>query len=134
MEQNGRLIRIHRVRRVTEVRIAHKRALNQAIIHAGRIPSEAVPVPEQCVRALRSALRMSQGQLARRSGVPKAHIVRFEAGKIDARLSTLRRLLDAMFCDLIVLPRARLRPGEAIARRRLEKPVPYRYRWRLWDD
>jgi hypothetical protein len=71
------------MRQVTEVRIAHKRALNQAIIHAGRFPPGAVLEPGQCVRALRSALRMSQGQLARR---------------------------------------------------RLEKPVPYRYRWRLWDD
>jgi transcriptional regulator with XRE-family HTH domain len=122
------------VRQVTEVRIAHKRALNQAIIHAGRIPAGALLAPEQFVRALRSALRMSQGQLALRSGVPKAHVVRLEAGKIDARLSTLRRLLDALFCDLLVLPRARLRPGEAVARRRLEKPTPYRYRWRLWDD
>lgn len=64
--------------------------------------------------------------------MPKAHIARLESGKIDLRLSTLTRLFDAMFCDALVLPRARLLPGEAIARRRLE---PYRgYRWRLWDD
>ena len=122
------------VRQVTDVRLAHKRALNQTIIHAGRIPPEALLPPDACVRALRSALRMSQGQLARRSGVPKAHIVRVEGGRIDARLSTLRRLLDAMFCDLVVLPRARLRPGEAIARRRLERRYPEPRRWRLWDD
>ena len=77
---------------------------------------------------------MSQSQLARRAGIPRAHIARLEAGAIDARLSTLRRLFDAMFCDLVVLPMARQRPSEAIAMRRLEPRPVGRRRWRIWDE
>lgn len=117
---------------MTEVRIGDRRALNQALIFTKGAPVRALREPGVYVRALRSALRMSQGQLARRSGVPKANIVRLEKGRTDPRFSTLKRLLDAMFCDALFLPLARRRPGEAIALRRLE---PWdRRRWRLWDE
>ncbi|MFI5346823.1 MAG: helix-turn-helix domain-containing protein [Elusimicrobiota bacterium] len=122
------------MRSVTEVSIADFRAFNQALIAAGKVPARARMRPEAAVRALRSALRMSQSQLAGRSGVPKQHISRIEAGRHSPRLDTLRRLFDAMFCDLLVLPAARVRPREAVARRRTERPVPWRYRRRLWDD
>jgi transcriptional regulator with XRE-family HTH domain len=65
---------------------------------------------------------MSQTSLAHRSGVPQAHIARPESGKLDARLSTLRRLFDAMFCDLLVVPRPRKRPSDALAEQELERP------------
>ena len=116
---------------VTYVPIRNRRALNQALIFARRLPLIAGAPAAAHARALRSALRMSQAQLARRSGVPQAHIARLEAGAVDVRLSTLARLFDAMFCDLIVLPRARLTPSEAIARRRAEQ-ANRRY-GRLWD-
>jgi len=122
------------MRPVTEVPIADSRALNQAVLAADRVPARARQSPARLVRALRSALRMSQSQLARRSGVPRAHIARIEAELLSPRLDTLRRLLDAMFCELLVLPLARVRPREAIARRRAEVPTPWRYRWRIWDD
>lgn len=82
------------------------------------------------MRALRSALRMSQAQLSRRCGVPQAHIARLEAGSVDVQLATLRRLFDAMFCDLLILPLPRQRPGDALAERELEKPAGRR---RAWD-
>lgn len=68
-------------------------------------------------------LRMSQAQLARRSGFSQAQLARFEKGRSDIRLSTLRHLLDAMFCDLLILPQARKRPSEAVAERELQKGV-----------
>ena len=92
------------------------------MLYAGRAPAQAGLGVAVYVRALRSALRMSQAQLSRRSGVPQPHIVALEARQIDPRLRTLRRLFDAMFCDLIVVPRPRKRPGDAFAERRLEKP------------
>ena len=116
--------------RITEASIVDRRSLNQAMILASRAPARALREPRVFVRGLRSALRMSQSQLARRCGVPRAHIARLEAGSIDVRLSTLRRLFDAMFCDLIVLPRARKRPGDAVCDRRLERTR----RWRIWDE
>jgi len=125
--------RILRVRKVTEVSVVDRRALNQAFLLAERAPSNALRRAEAFVRSLRSALRMSQSQLARRSGIPRAHIDRLEAGRIDPQLSTLSRLFDAMFCDLVILPRPRKRPSDAIAERRLERQ-PGKYRWRIWDD
>ena len=120
------------VGRITEASLVNRRALNQALLQAGRLTPHAKLPPGVYVRALRSALRMSQAQLSRRSGIPRPHITRVEAGKIDPRLSTLRRLLDAMFCDLVVLPLARLHPSEIVAQRRLERA--FGYRWRLWDE
>ena len=66
---------------------------------------------------------MSQAQLSRRCGVPQPHIAILESGKIDARLSTLRRLFDAMFCDLLIVPRPRKRPSDVLAERELERPA-----------
>lgn len=113
--------------RRTAASIVDRRALNQAIIHAARLP--VLPAPELFVRALRSALRMSQAQLARRSGIPQANIARLEAGKTDVRLGTLRRLFAALFCDLAVFPRPRQRPGDVLADRYLERP----HSNRIWD-
>jgi transcriptional regulator with XRE-family HTH domain len=112
------------------VSIAHRRALNQALLFSRGAPTRALATPSALLRALRATLRMSQAQLARRCGVPQAHIARVESGVLDPRLSTLRRLFDAMFCDLVVLPRARKRPTDALAERALETP-PGR---RTWDD
>jgi transcriptional regulator with XRE-family HTH domain len=116
---------------VTEVPIGDRRALNQALIFSSVVPVRARRPPASLLRALRSALRMSQSQLARRSAVPRAHLARVESGRLDPRLSTLSRLFDAMFCDLLILPLARRRPSEAIAERRLE--MAGRRRWRIWD-
>ena len=109
--------------------ILHKRALNQAIIHAGRIPTEALMTPGILVRALRSALLMSQAHLAKRCGIPQAHIALVEAGKTNVQWATIVRLCDAMFCDLLILPRPRKRPGDALAERYLERPN----RVKIWD-
>ena len=109
--------------RTTQVSIVHRRALNQAMIYASHVPERAVIDPSHMARALRSALRMSQEQLARRCGLPRAHIARLEAGAVDVRLATMRRIFAAMFCDMLVLPRPRQRPSEALAARRLEQLV-----------
>lgn len=109
--------------------LVRRQALNQALLAAGRVPVRAVLEPAECVRALRSALKMSQAQLSRRSGIAQPHIVLVESGKVGLQVETMRRLLDAMFCDLLILPRARKRPGDAIAERRVERPD-----WRgIWD-
>jgi predicted transcriptional regulator len=58
-------------------------------------------------RALRWARRragLSQRALAERSGVPQSTIGRIEAGTVDPRVGTLRRLLRACGFDLEVEP------------------------------
>lgn len=124
------------MRSVTEVPIEDSRALNQAILAADGVPRRARLRPAALVRALRSALRMSQAQLARRSGVTKWHIACLESERHSPRLETLELLFDAMFCGLLVLPVARVRPREAIARRRSDdaNARPRRWRYRIWDD
>ena len=108
--------------RRTAVSIVHQRTLNQALLYARGAPTQARHEAAVFLRALRSALRMSQAQLARRSGVAQPHIASLEAGTIDPQLTTLRRLFDATFCDLLFVPRPRKRPSDAFAERRLERP------------
>lgn len=93
-------------------------------------PAQALQEPRVWVRALRSALRMSQAHLSKRSGVSQPRIARIEAGEGEVQLGTLRRLFDAMFCDLWVLPKARKRPSDALAEREVERLVGRG----AWDD
>lgn len=100
------------------------------MLAAKAVPPRAMNDPRARIRSLRSLLRMSQAQLARRSGVPQAHIARIEAFKIDVQLGTLKKLYDCLFCDMIVLPKPRKRPTDVVAERRL-----YRLSGEnLWDD
>ena len=103
-----------------KVPLPARQALNEAIVYVSRAPKRVDQPPGVYVRALRGALRMSQAQLARRAGLPQSHVARLESGQLDARLGTWRRLFDAMFCALLVLPRPRKRPGDALADRQLE--------------
>ncbi len=48
------------------------------------------------IRARRIELGWTQSDLAERSGVPQADISRIENNRLDARWSTLRRLLTAL--------------------------------------
>jgi transcriptional regulator with XRE-family HTH domain len=73
------------------------------------------------MRALRAELRMSQAALARRAGMTQAQIGRLEKGRADAKLGTWRRVFEAMFCELLVVPLARKRPGDAVAEQRLAR-------------
>jgi transcriptional regulator with XRE-family HTH domain len=57
------------------------------------------------LRTLRTALHMTQAQLANRAGMPQSHIARIEAGKADVQLGTLRKVFGALFCDFLLVPR-----------------------------
>ncbi|MBI4376678.1 MAG: helix-turn-helix domain-containing protein [Elusimicrobia bacterium] len=93
------------------------------------MPATLMLLPSDYICALRSALRMSQAQLARRCRIPRSHISRIEAGMMDPRMSTLRRIFHALFCGLLVMPIPRRHLGEALAERRLEG----RPERKLWD-
>ena len=114
----------------TLVSVEHRRSLSQSVIYAGHAPGKSFQDPGVLVRALRSALRMRQADLAQRAGVAREHIVRIESGRKDVGFETLRRLLDAMFCDLLLVPRPRQRLGDALAERDLKS----RSGRRIWQD
>lgn len=54
-----------------------------------------LPTPEE-IRRLRKKAGLSQRELARRAGVSQALIARLERGTINPRMSTLRKILDAI--------------------------------------
>lgn len=62
------------------------------------------------IMAMRSGLRITQQELSRRSGVPRAQISRIETGKVDPQISTVQRLFAAAGCKLVSMPLCRA-PG-----------------------
>jgi len=70
------------------------------------------------IRARRTELGWTQSDLASRSGVPQADISRIENDRLDARWSTLQRLLTAL------AEGGRPRRSRANGRRVAETPEP----------
>jgi DNA-binding XRE family transcriptional regulator len=95
-------------------------ALNEWLLHAGRAPKRPALEPPALIRTLRARLRMSQAELARRSGLTQSHVARIETGALDPQWSTLRRLLGALFCGAALLPLPRKRPSDALAEARVD--------------
>lgn len=95
---------------------------------------------------IRGQLRMSQRALARRAEVPQATISRIESGSLQPNISTLRKIMEALACDLLItaVPRTdletiRRKQAEAKAERKirylrgtmsLEKQEPEQKLWR----
>lgn len=107
--------------RITQIPLSHRQALNATLIYTSRATAKARLDPATYMRALRVELRMSQATLARRAVMTQAQIDRLEKGRSDARLGTWRRVFAAMFCELLVVPLARKRPGDAVAEQRLAR-------------
>lgn len=103
--------------RQTYVALPDRQALNKTLLFAKDAPTAAGQPARVYVRALRAALRMTQAQLARRAGVAKSHVALIEAGAANVGVETLRKVFDAMFCDLLVIPKARKKTTQALAER-----------------
>jgi transcriptional regulator with XRE-family HTH domain len=115
--------------KLSGVPIAHHIALNRLQV-SGALPLAALRLkPGQWVRTLRVALHMTQRQLAGRAGVSQGNLALIEKGRFEPQIATLRRLFDALYCDLIVLPVPRQRVAAILAEK--TTGVPSR---RLWDD
>ena len=54
------------------------------------------PVDPTIIRRIRRELGITQEELARKAGVTQAYIAKLEAGKVDPRLSTFNRILQAL--------------------------------------
>jgi predicted DNA-binding mobile mystery protein A len=67
------------------------------------LAAEAVRPPRGWIRAIRTALGMTTGQLARRIGVAQPRIVEIERGEADGNitLKTLQRAAEALGCRLV---------------------------------
>ena len=53
----------------------------------------------------RKRSNLTQAQLAKRAGVPQSHIANIEKGKMTPRLDTLDKILKALFCNMLVVPK-----------------------------
>ncbi|MFI5347441.1 MAG: helix-turn-helix domain-containing protein [Elusimicrobiota bacterium] len=121
--------------KATYVPLPHRQALNKTLLFSKSAPDAATHPPADYLRALRGSLRMSQVQLARRAGVAKSHLVAIEKGRVSPSVETLRKIFDALFCDLLIVPKARKKPTEALAEREIERKREPRY-WEKrgpWD-
>ncbi|MBI5631681.1 MAG: helix-turn-helix transcriptional regulator [Elusimicrobia bacterium] len=115
--------------KLSGVPIAHKRALNRLQV-AGVAPPAALRLePGQWVRTLRVALHMTQRQFAARAGVSQGQLALLEKGRFQPQLAKLRRIFDALYCDLVVLPIPRKRVAAILAEKTLGVPTR-----RLWDS
>src|SRR5437879_13085755 len=74
-------------------------------------------LPNAMIRALRAELHMTQAQLAKRAGVTQPHLARIETGKVDPQLSTLRRIFDALFCGVLIVPQRLKAPQDVMLER-----------------
>jgi len=73
--------------------------------------------PRDWVRLLRTYLRMTQAELAKRAKITQANLVAIETGKVDPRVGTLQRIYQGLYCHLSVEPRPQ-QPLEDILRGR----------------
>ena len=65
------------------------------------------PIDPREIKRIRKELGITQEELARKAGVTQAYIAKLEAGKVDPRLSTLNRILQALLECKRARPRAR---------------------------
>jgi len=65
------------------------------------------PSPRDWIRILRDSLRMTQAELASRAKITQPHLAGIESGKTDPQISTVKRIFEAMSCDLVLEPRPR---------------------------
>ena len=62
-------------------------------------------MPGRMVRYARRRASLTQRELAARARIPQETIARIEAGRVDPRVGTLDRLLEACGMGLEVMPR-----------------------------
>ncbi|OGR89784.1 MAG: hypothetical protein A3J74_09705 [Elusimicrobia bacterium RIFCSPHIGHO2_02_FULL_57_9] len=95
------------------------RIMMDRLVSCGKKLPEATEefAPHVVIRRIRNALHMTQAQLAKRAGMPQSHLAKIEIGKVDVQLSTLRRILRAMYCEAVVLPKFLKSPQAALAER-----------------
>ncbi len=65
------------------------------------------PIDPSIIRKIRKELGITQEELAKKAGVTQAYIAKLESGKVDPRLSTFNRILQALLDCKKAIPRAK---------------------------
>jgi predicted DNA-binding mobile mystery protein A len=82
----------------------------------------------QLIPLIRSQLGMSQRTLAARAAIQQSSVGRIESGHVDPNLSTLKKIVEAMGCDLVVtiVPRTDIKTTrENQAKLKAERKIRY---------
>ena len=101
--------------------VVTRRTVHRLGDYAAQAPAAALLAPHAMIRMLRSSLHMTQSQLAKRAGLPQSHLARIESGKVDAQLSTLRKVFAALFCDALIVPKFQRSLEDALEQRIRDK-------------
>lgn len=86
------------------------------------------------VRYARSRARLTQRELAARTGIPQETIARIERGRVDPRVGTLDRLLEGCGFGLEVEPRLGIGIDRTQIDSRLAMPMGRRLEIAMEDD
>jgi len=86
------------------------------------------------VREARRRARLTQRQLSALSGIPQETIARIERGRVDPRVATLDRLLEACGYGLESMPRLGIGVDRTQIQERLAVPMAERLAVALADD
>ena len=86
------------------------------------------------LREGRRRAKLTQRELARKSGVPQETIARIERGRADPRVNTLDRLLATCDLGLEVMPRLGIGVDRTQIRDFLEMTPEARLRWAIDAD
>jgi transcriptional regulator with XRE-family HTH domain len=109
--------------RLSGVTIRERRALNRLQVSKAVPPQEMRLEPGRWVRVLRVALHMTQRQLTARAKVSQGHVALIEKGRLEPQLATLRRIFDALYCGVIVLPVPARRVSDILAEKTCGVPT-----------
>jgi transcriptional regulator with XRE-family HTH domain len=86
------------------------------------------------LREARRRARLTQRQLAAKSGIPQETIARIERGRADPRVNTLDRLLAACEMGLEVMPRLGIGIDRTQIQERIRFPMAERLAAAMDDD
>ena len=86
------------------------------------------------VREARRRATLTQRELAAKAGIPQATIARIERGRVDPRVGTLDRLLEACGCGLESMPRLGIGVDRTQIRERLSVSMDERLAVAMADD
>jgi transcriptional regulator with XRE-family HTH domain len=86
------------------------------------------------VREARQRAKLTQRQLAAKAGIPQETIARIERGRVDPRVGTLDRLLEACGYGLESLPRLGIGVDRTQIWERLDVPMAKRLAVSMADD
>jgi transcriptional regulator with XRE-family HTH domain len=86
------------------------------------------------LRYARSRAKLTQRELAHKTGIPQETIARIERGRVDPRIGTLDRLLEGCGFGLEVEPRLGIGIDPTQIRERLDAPMDHRLAIAMADD